>query len=176
MAPVATAGRLAADAEVSVCDERFVGAVDLLTAALERVPYDGDHAFRAAQASFWAGRDGRPMLDRALAANPLGLRYLLFRAQAHGSYPPVDVPAAIRDFERALSLDPQNVPARRDFADLLRRVGRRDAARAQYERTLAVNDQLPPDEQERLSPEKVEEIRRAIAELGDGGGGGGGSL
>jgi hypothetical protein len=64
------------------------------------------------------------------------------------------------------------VQVRLDYAALLRRVGDTVAAWQQYAEALRYNDLLSPDEPKRLPPEKVAEVRKAIADLPGPAGGG----
>jgi hypothetical protein len=74
-----------------------------------------------------------------------------------------------RGYEQALRLDPNSVQVRLDYAALLRRLGDAAGARGQYEAALRYNDLLSPDEPKRLSAEKVEQVRKAVAELASAG-------
>jgi thioredoxin-like negative regulator of GroEL len=70
-----------------------------------------------------------------------------------------------RDFEKALSLDPQNVETRLEFAELLQKWNDPPAAAEQYRRALETNRQYDPKEPERLSPQRVQEIEERIKQL-----------
>jgi hypothetical protein len=68
-------------------------------------------------------------------------------------------------YDAALAIDPANVGMRLDYAAALDRLGFPTEAAGQYEKALAYNDQLDPNEFERLPPEKVTELNRLIARL-----------
>jgi len=73
--------------------------------------------------------------------------------------------AALEDLATAVSLDPQEMSIRLEYADALERAGRNDEAARQIEHALRINDAYDPDEIERLSPSRVEELQARLASL-----------
>jgi Tfp pilus assembly protein PilF len=92
--------------------------------------------------------------------------YYLTRARHELRQPNADVSAIHRDFEKALSLDPQNVETRLEFADLLQKWNDRRAAAEQYRRALETNRGYDEKEPERLSPQRLQQLEVLIKELG----------
>jgi tetratricopeptide (TPR) repeat protein len=138
-------------------------------AALRRVPYNADYAFRAAGAWRFAGEPDRArgLLAKAIALDPSEANYYLngaeaelrLRGQNAGAQPSRDS-LIIEDFRKALSLDPNNVAARLDYAAALERYGRRGEAADQYSRALWYDAQLSREENKRLPDERVREIQK----------------
>ena len=145
-------------------------AADHFARAAERVPFNADYAFRAARAALaHPAADPAPALtwlDRAIAADPNRPQYWLHRAYARLRTRSPDVAAVRADYEQALRLDPNNVDVRLEYAEVLRRFGDPAAAAEQYRLALHYNDLLSPDEPKRLPPARVDEVKRAVAELG----------
>jgi tetratricopeptide (TPR) repeat protein len=152
---------------------QFGHAATEFEAALDTVPYNSDYAFRAARAVLADPRPADPglalrMLDRAIALDPNRPLYFLHRANARLRSAAPDVAAVRADYERALRLDPNNVDARLEYADVLRRFGDNAAAAGQYREALRFNNLLSPDEPKRLTPQRVTEVERSITELSGG--------
>lgn len=171
--PVVRAEREAAAGDDALRRLNYRLATSQFERALAIVPYNADYAFRAARAALADPRQADPsyavgMLDRAIALDPYRPQYWLHRAYARPRDRSPDAAAIRADYEAALRLDPNNVDVRIEYADVLRRFGD-SAAAAQYREALRYNDLLSPDEPKRLSPPKLNEILRAIAELGASG-------
>lgn len=130
--------------------------------AMSIVPYNGEYALSAARAggTVDAVRDA---FWRALYANPMQASYHASLAQFEAELPTPDKARVKSEYDAALALDPANVPMRLKYAEYLEKLGFASDAKAQLERALWFDDQLAPDEVERLSPGKVAEIREKIA-------------
>jgi hypothetical protein len=83
-----------------------------------------------------------------------------------------DPEAGIKDYRRALTLDPNNVRLRIEFArqlsrlsHSLKRPGWASDAALEFERALDFNEQLAADEVKRLSPEERADVDRALKDL-----------
>lgn len=174
--PVVLAEELAHEADGMIRRARsgndLVRASEELEGAFDLVPYNADYAYRRAAAVLgpatlpeWAPR-AREALGAAIRANPYEASYYVTRAELESRQPAPDWGRVQSDFDRALELDPRNVRLRLRYAKVLEGAGLREPARRQYERALQENDLLPAVEPERLPPDQVEAVRRAISELG----------
>lgn len=137
--------------------------------ASEIAPYNADYLFRQANALRAAGaapQAWREALEAAIRANPSHAGYWSTLARHEAAQPRPDAARVREAFERALALDPANVPMRRDYAAQLERLGYPAEARLQYEQALAHDDALDPADAERLPPQDLEAIRQAIDRLG----------
>jgi O-antigen ligase len=146
-----------------------VEAAGAYAAAAAAVPYNGDYAFRQSRALYGAGAPAealRAATDAAVAANPADAGYRAARAGFEAAGPSPDAARVRADFERALALDPANVAMRRHYAQTLEQLGATADARGQYERALWFDDQLLPDDAERLPPAKRRELEDRIRQLG----------
>ena len=65
----------------------------------------------------------------------------------------------------AIELNPADLDTRDRYAKTLVDQGMKREAAEQFRTMLAFNDKLPPDEPERLAPDKVKAIEKQIAEL-----------
>jgi hypothetical protein len=171
--PVAIAEGHAADGDEFVRTSDLGRAAQAYHDAAAAVPYNAEYAAREARALRIGGAPAdrvRQALDAAIRANPADASYRSQLAAFEASLPNPD-PARVRaGYDAALALDPANVPARLDYAKTLHEALHLPAeAKAQYQKALWFNDQLQPDEVERLSPEKVNQIRATIARLEAGG-------
>jgi O-antigen ligase len=166
--PIADAEQRADDADDAIRHGRVDEAAKTLAAAAKEVRCNADYAYRSATAMIQASAPAeqvKAMLEMAIAEDPAGVVYYLTRAGFERRLPQPD-PAAIRaDYDRALRLDPQNIPARIDYAEALTKLGDPSAAAEQYRLALATNDQYHPDEPKRLDPERVRQIKETIAQL-----------
>ena len=105
------------------------------------------------------------LLDTAIRLDPNRPQYWLHRANARLRSPAADAAAVRADYDRALRLDPNNVDARLEYAEVLAKFGDRAAAADQYRQALRYNDLLSPDEPKRLPPKRLEAARAAQAAL-----------
>jgi tetratricopeptide (TPR) repeat protein len=170
-APVLIAESNANAGEEAVRTSRFEQAAQAYQDAAATVPYNGEYSLRAAtilasaQDAATVAR-ARAAFDAAIRANPLSAAYYATRAHFESHQPQPDATRVRQDFERSLELDPDNVQSRLEFAKTLEDLHDAAGARDQYEKALWYDDQLAPDEIERLSGAKVAEIRATIARLG----------
>ena len=166
--PVLSAEGHAHDGDAYLRARRPADAARAYHAAADAVPYNADYASREARALYDAGAPAeavRAAMDAAVAANPAGATHFATRAAFEAARAAPDAARVRADFERALSLDPANVSMRRHYAETLEKLGLPADARAQYERALWFNDQLLPDDAERLPPPTVEAIRAKVRQL-----------
>lgn len=158
-------------------------AASLMRAAFARVPYNAAYMARAVEyaASAYAlspGRGGmdvqtiRQMMDASVAADPSSVGNLRSRAQFE--YAIGDYAAARSDYQRALTLDPNNVRLRLEFAGRLKDLyftrHRPEYAREaalEYERALDMNNLLAKAEIKRLTPAELAQVRKALSDLGE---------
>jgi tetratricopeptide (TPR) repeat protein len=170
-APVVVAEQAAAEGDDALRARRTDSAAGAYERALGAVPYNADYAYRAGRALLFSPDPRRhadrifALLDRAAATNASRPEYWLSRADSETLRPSPDAARVRAGYEKAIRLDPNNVQVRLDYASLLRRFGDPAAAREQYAAALRYNDLLNPDEPKRLPPEKVDEVRKAMAEL-----------
>jgi tetratricopeptide (TPR) repeat protein len=149
---------------------QFEQAIRAYQDAAATVPYNGEYPYRIMQMLRLGTGTGsaslaRGALDSAIRANPLGAGYYASRAELEARQPRPDVDRVRFDYGQSLALDPENVEIRLDYARTLAALHLPAQAREQYEKALWYNDQLAPDEIERLSPDRLEEIHAAIAKL-----------
>ncbi|MEO6434757.1 MAG: O-antigen ligase family protein [Tepidisphaeraceae bacterium] len=167
--PVIDAEQTAAAADEQIRSGRPDAAAGMLENAYKIVPWNADYAFRSARALMLAGTPPpriKAMLDVAIATDRTNVMYLQTRAEYEMRLPMPDAPAALADFERALKLDPNNVPTRLDYAAALAKFNQPPAAVAQFRESLRRNDLLDATEPERLTRERIGEIEKQIVELG----------
>ena len=170
-APVAIAEQTADDGDDALRARGFERASAAYEQSLGAVPCNADYAFRAGRALLFSPDPRRhvdrilSLLDRAVALNPNRAEYWLSRADSEFLRPSPDPHLVRAGYDHALRLDPNSVQIRLDYAGLLRRLGDRGGARDQFSAALRYNDLLNPDEPKRLPPARVNEVRRAIAEL-----------
>jgi tetratricopeptide (TPR) repeat protein len=168
-APVCMAESSAGAGDEFVRTSRFTQAVQAYQDAAATIPYNGEYAFRAARLLQSAGSANadraRRLFDTAIRVNPLSAGYHATRAAFESHQPQPDSDRVRADYDRSLALDPENVETRLEYAKALEALHLADAAREQYEKALWYNDQLAPDEIERLPASRIAEIRASIARL-----------
>jgi O-antigen ligase len=142
---------------------------------------NADYAFRAAQALHYeaaaAMRSGPTQIsmvptlaveiqayyDIAIEYNPSAVAPYLWRASfALMMHDPEQV---IRDFDKALELNPNEVSIRLSYAHALETLRKPVAAKEQLRQALWFNDQLDPAEPKRLSEDQVAAINKEIVSL-----------
>ena len=124
---------------------------------------NSDYPYRAAMA---ASIDQRPaFLTRAIAANPMDLAYFTLRAEVESRSGKPDAKKVKDDFNKAVSIDPNNVSLHQSYANALERLGDTKSAIAQLQAALAYNNKLPKDEIKRLKKDEVDAIEKKIGEL-----------
>ena len=107
---------------------------------------------------------GRGLLAGVQAARPRHAGTLLRRARFERSLPTSaqSQERALRHYAEAVTVDPNRIPARLEYADLLRGYGMEAEASEQYAAALAVNDAYDAAEPERLTDAQIAEIRRKM--------------
>jgi tetratricopeptide (TPR) repeat protein len=167
--PVSDSQRQAARADEQLRRRRPAEAFTLLRDAYYRVPANAEYARRAAMALLHAGRDRAgevvAWLDIAIRADPTAIGPRLTRAAFELQQTPPNETVVREDFEAVLRLDPNDVDTRLRYAKALDAMGHPAEAARAYRQALDVNDQLHPDEPERLAPARVEEVEREIDRL-----------
>lgn len=164
---VAESKAQAADDAVRARDLR--GAAGLLLDAHDSLPFaNADYLFRAgrAQSSGGGGADeARATLRRAMAENPAAFAYPLALARVELLQPNPDAALVREMFERGLSLNPNDVATRLDYAQTLERFGMRVHAAEQYRIAMEKNEGLSPDEPKRLPVDEVRKVSERIDKL-----------
>ena len=130
---------------------------------------NADYYRRAAAASLYAGRpaaEAESLLSRARAADPADVDDLVKLANLARRGPsPRDADAADL-LAQAVARNPNDLQIRTAYADALEAAGDPAAAAAQLRLVLDFNDQLNPDEPERLPPSRIDELNARLAKLG----------
>ncbi|MDB5320470.1 MAG: lipid core-O-antigen ligase-like enyme [Phycisphaerales bacterium] len=174
-APTAAAEDAVGDAGVALRHGRALEALRLLNQARVHQPLNADYAFRAATVAMAGSgtavnREALALLDLAIRGDPMETKYYLARARylLQSEDRAAQREQILKDFRRALELDPNQVSLHVEFAEALRGLGtpadRAEAAR-EYETALKYNALLKADEPKRLSEAKVAEIKKLIEEL-----------
>jgi tetratricopeptide (TPR) repeat protein len=140
-------------------------AVQKLLQASRLVPINPEYPFQGALLGSKNSEVTAGLLAKAIAADPASPRYRRTMAQFESSKK--DIPHALQDYAAAVALDPNNMELRIEYAQLLAQSRHPDEARAQYQAALDLNNQLPPTELQRLSPEKLKEIAAGLGSLSD---------
>ncbi|MDB5325449.1 MAG: O-antigen polymerase [Phycisphaerales bacterium] len=111
----------------------------------------------------WADRseinDIFALLTKIIDADPFNAQPWLNRARYESRGQST---AAVSDFARAVSLNPNDVAMRLEYAAFLDSIGKPDEANNQIKAALDVNDQFHPDEPRRLPSAKVEELKKRL--------------
>jgi hypothetical protein len=174
-APTAAAEDATGDAGVALRKGRPLEALRLLSQARVQQPLNADYAFRAATAAIAGSgsafnREVPALLDLAIRTDPMETKYYLTRAryllasEERAGYRE----QIVKDFRRALELDPNQVSTHVEFADALRELGTpadRAEAVKEYEAALRYNALLKADEPKRLREAQVAEIQKQIERL-----------
>lgn len=137
--------------------------------AEELMPSNGLYAYRAAGAQMMAGGEFNSILkdfDQALSAEPMNIRYRLGRARLARMVSPPRYDLALKDYAQVMVLNPNDFNLRIEYAQALVADGQSAQAIDQYKKALWYNDQLPPTEIRRLSPEQVRDVEKEITRLG----------
>lgn len=165
--PVAEAEQSAHDGDDAIRRAQFDRASGSFRSAFERVGYNADYAFRASRALMFLGdaAQARAMLDVAIAEDPSNGTYFRSRAGLEMRQSTPDASAVKTDYERVLALDPQNVDARIEFAEVLEKLNDPAGAVEQYKLALATNAKYDATEPERLPAERVSAIEQKIRDL-----------
>ncbi len=166
--PIATAEGLTHDADDAIRAGRADEAARTLKSAFDRVPYNGDYAFRAAMMARQAGREPKAvasLLDAAIADDRTSASFLRARAEYILQTTPGDLQGVADDYARAAKLDPNNVDLHRQLAAVLQRLGDWRGAIAQLRAALRADDGLEPGDPKRLKADKRQEIQAQIESL-----------
>ena len=173
--PVADAEQRGRDADAQIRGDRAAGrpsrpdlAANMFESIYQSVPYNADYAFRAARAHMIARASPdqvRAMLDIAIATEPTNVAYHLTRADFEIRQPQPDADVVRAHYNAAVRLDPHNLRARLEYAEVLQRFGDPAAAATQIRAALATNRQYDPTEPERLPPAEVERYQSLADQL-----------
>jgi hypothetical protein len=123
--------------------------------------FNADYALRATRVA--PIERASALAARAIAQNPkeTGTWFSDAGIELHKPHP--DPQRVRRDYEMALRLDPYNVKARLEYADVLaEKLNDRAGAARELETALHHNDLLNPDEKKRLPAEEEKRIRERI--------------
>lgn len=178
--PTARAEAAAHAGDDALRASRFEAATSAYDAARSDLPRNADYAFRAGRALHYglnsliaSGRlAGVPQQLRtqimayygsAIGRNSSNVTPYLARASL--ALETGDRDQVLRDFDKALQLDPNEVSIHREYARALGLLGLRDQARSQLQLALHYNDLLDKSEPKRLPPDQVQAIQRQIASL-----------
>ena len=142
-----------ANGDSSVACQKYVQASML-------VPINGEYAYRAAYCSAAAARQ---LLEKAIVADPLAVRY--HRALAELDLREKLTEESLKQFAACVELDPNNMDLRIEYAEALAASRHTEEAKVQYEQVLRINDTLPAAEIQRLSAARLAHVRDAIAKL-----------
>jgi hypothetical protein len=172
--PTAAAEDASGEAAAAMRGGRPLEALRRLNQARTQQPLNADYAFRAANAAIALGggfnREVPALLDLAIRTDPMETKYYLTRARylLQNGDRSANREQIIKDFRRALELDPNQVALHVEFADALRELNTpadRAEALKEYETALRYNALLKSDEPKRLREVKVAEIQKRIEEL-----------
>src|SRR5207253_6886797 len=145
---------------------RPLEALRRLNQARTQQPLNGDYVFRAATAAIALGggfnREVPALLDLAIRTDPMETKYYLTRARylLQNGDRSANREQIVKDFRRALELDPNQVALHVEYADALRELDTpadRAEALKEYETALRYNALLKSDEPKRLREGKVAE-------------------
>jgi hypothetical protein len=146
--------------------QEYTLAAENYHAAFTNAPVrNADYAMRAARALIAVpDSDGPIRVDLALAieASPLDPMGYLMRARYNLERHPDEREQIRRDYEKALALNPNDLDTRLEYAKALENFGDSNAAAVQYREALKTHEGFDPAEPKRLSPEKLDEIRKKI--------------
>jgi tetratricopeptide (TPR) repeat protein len=164
---------LLADSDATQADEQFREnhcdqAAVLFESAQRLIPYNAEYPFRKAEALIYAQaplNEVDAALNQAIAENPRFIDAYLLRARYFQRQAGQYKSAIVAAYENATALNPNDVGIRLEFAEFLKDSSEPQKAVEQYQKALWYNDQFPPEEAKRLSPEDVEKIQQNITGL-----------
>lgn len=136
--------------------------------AFNIVPYNSDYAYRWARASNAAAADPaefRAAIDAGINADPRPVKLQLLKSRYEWARQPPDRERMLGGYKEALARSPMDVLTRLEYAEALKRFNEFAEAAQQLEQALWYDDQLPPAEMERLSPQRVSELREQVRDL-----------
>jgi hypothetical protein len=168
--PVVHAEHLARSADKLALDGRGLDAARRMEEAFDAAPVANvDFALRAAShaARANAPAEALRLADLAVEASGRSVPALLTRARLRvaRAVTEAELDAALADYERASTLNPNDIVIALEYANALERLARRPQAAKQIERAIAVNDGFDPAEPERLTAEQVDALRLRLREL-----------
>jgi O-antigen ligase len=178
--PVARAESTAAVGDDALRAAKYSDASLHYEAAFDLAPYNADYAFRAARAlhigaaATQSSNNSQPMprelqlqilalYSTAIQHNPTNITFRLARASfamlIH------DGSQAIADYQKAITLNPNDVSIRRQYARALQSLGKNQEAAEQLQNALDADNQLDPAEPKRLTPDQRNTIEAQIEQL-----------
>jgi O-antigen ligase len=164
---VSVAQRKADAADDALRAGQVATAERLLSEAKDAVwGFNADYPLRATHVT--STERASALAAQAIAQNPKDGSAWRSDAAIELHKPHPDAQRVRRDYETALRLDPYNVNARLEYADVLaEKLDDRPGAKRELETALRHNDLLNPDEKKRLPAEEVKRIRERIRLLGE---------
>jgi tetratricopeptide (TPR) repeat protein len=168
--PVARAEASADAGDAALRQGDLSAAADGYFRASRVMPSNADYLFRAARALEFSPNPTPDQklemvtwISLAIDDNPSDVNFYLNRAELELRLNLGE--QALRDFSRALELDPNEMSTRLQYAEALSRLSHTGEARQQYEQVLKSNDLLDAAEPKRLSPDEIADIQNKIAQL-----------
>ena len=179
--PISLAEGASHDADNAARERHWNQAIADMQEARGRVPYNSEYAMRTAKYLLKqpaAARDpsavveARKLLDAAAATDPSSMPDLVARAQLELEPQINDIPAALNDYNRAVTLDPANLRLRIEYANVLKSAAQKlhdssysgMAIRELY-RVLDKNEEYHWDEPKRLSKDELDAVKKTLVEL-----------
>lgn len=151
-----------------VRQNRPSAALSLYKKAIDRLPVsNSNYHHRAALAIAYAQREpeeAEAALRRGIDVNPRSIAARVNLARLFAAWHPqprFEEAAAL--YRQILELNPNDLQLRLEYAQVLERSGQPEAAAQQLVRVLTLNDQLDPEEPERLTPAQIEELEQRIS-------------
>jgi O-antigen ligase len=144
-------------------------AADEYSQAFAGLPlWNADYALKMARAQMYAGAPRDQVissLDAAIFADDRLIQGYLTRAQYRMQDPTPAADRIRRDYETAITLNPNDVDVRTDYGAILEKLGfPHDAANA-YRAALDKNAGLDPEEPKRLTAAQIDTLKSRIAAL-----------
>ncbi len=143
---------------------QYLVAANLLSDALQQVPYNSDYALRDANAWLGAGnpRRGQAMIAEAIRLNPLMIDAYLLQANWELHSPRPSATIVRTDFETILKLNPNDVSLHTQNAQALEKLGDPAEAAVQLQKALDCDSALPVGEPKRMTPQQIADVKREI--------------
>jgi tetratricopeptide (TPR) repeat protein len=166
--PISEAESHARQADDFTRVRKFVAARDELYEAIDLVRYNSAYPMQAARVLTIAlakPDEIRVLLDQAIHLNPQSGQQYFIRAQFELQQPSPNRDQVIKDMNRVIELNPNDVQIRLAYAMILQSFGMAHESAAQLRAALHYNDLLDATEPKRLSEETVEQIRGTLKSL-----------
>ncbi len=168
--PTVVAERFGGEGDRLLRTSRPVPAAQQYARALEWSPVSNssyhEHLARAMAYGGAPPAQIEASLLRAVEANPRSIADRVSLAEIYAAhFQPPRLADAAAQYETILALNPNDLQLRLDYARVLAGMNRPADAAAQLRTALDFNDQLHPNEPERLPPQRVEAIRGMISNL-----------